>query len=121
MIHAKTEGSPLFMADLARYLRANERSVQDPAAAGCSKGRSRRSGATARIDRGMIDRKIAQLTDEDRALLTAASVQGHVFDSAIVAQALGMIRYLSRSVWSCSNAFTGLSGSSRKASSLIAR
>ena len=38
--------------------------------------------------RGMIERKIAQLSEEDRTLLTAASVQGYEFDSAVVAQAL---------------------------------
>ena len=34
----------------------------------------------------MIERKIAQLSDDDRALLTAASVQGYEFDSAVVAR-----------------------------------
>ena len=37
----------------------------------------------------MIERKIGQLGDEDRALLVAASVQGYEFDSAVVARALG--------------------------------
>jgi hypothetical protein len=36
----------------------------------------------------MIERKIAQLGEEDRALLTTASVQGHEFDSAVVARVL---------------------------------
>jgi predicted ATPase len=38
--------------------------------------------------RGMIERKIAQLSEDDRKLLTAASVQGYEFDSAVVAQVL---------------------------------
>jgi adenylate cyclase len=36
----------------------------------------------------MIERKIAQLSDEEGKLLTAASVQGYEFDSAVVGQAL---------------------------------
>jgi hypothetical protein len=38
----------------------------------------------------MIERKIAQLTDDDRNLLVVASVQGYQFDSVIVARALGV-------------------------------
>jgi predicted ATPase len=38
----------------------------------------------------MIERKIAQLSEDDRKLLTAASVQGYEFDSAVVAQALNL-------------------------------
>ena len=36
----------------------------------------------------MIERKIDQLAEDDHKLLTAASVQGYVFDSSIVAQVL---------------------------------
>src|SRR5262249_35275944 len=38
--------------------------------------------------RSLIERKIAQLGDEDRRVLVAASVQGYEFDAAVVAQAL---------------------------------
>jgi hypothetical protein len=41
--------------------------------------------------RSMVERKIAQLADDDRQLLVAASVQGHAFDSAVVAMALARI------------------------------
>jgi predicted ATPase len=91
LIHARTEGSPLFMADLLRYL--------------CE------SGTLAEIDghwriaselpdlsrelpesiRGMIQRKLDRLDDLDRQVLSAASVQGHAFDSQIVADALGSV------------------------------
>src|SRR5262249_51622876 len=40
--------------------------------------------------RSMIERKIAQLGEEDRRLLVAASVQGYEFDAAVVSQALGL-------------------------------
>ena len=90
MVRTRTEGSPLFMVDLLRYLRDR--------------------GAIARVDehwtltaaipaisrdlpesmRGMIERKLGQLTDADRSLLVGAAVQGHQFDSLVVAESLGL-------------------------------
>jgi predicted ATPase len=89
MIRSRTEGSPLFMVDLLRYLRDR--------------------GAIARVDdrwvltdgvaaisrdlpeslRGMIERKLGQLTEADRGLLVAAAVQGYQFDSSVVGEVLG--------------------------------
>jgi predicted ATPase len=40
--------------------------------------------------RSMIERKIAQLGDEDRRVLVAASVQGSEFDAAVVARTLDL-------------------------------
>lgn len=77
------------MADLIRYLR--DREVIAPEHGGWVLAR-----ALPALDselpesvRGMIERKIAQLTEEDRRLLVAASVQGYQFDSVVVARALG--------------------------------
>lgn len=88
LIHAKTEGSPLFMADLVRYLR-------DRGVIAHSSGAWKLEQTLPDIERelpesvrGMIERKIAQLTEEDHKLLTAASVQGYEFDSAVVAEVL---------------------------------
>ena len=78
------------MADLVRYLRDTGGIVE----------RRRRLGPVA-LDvglprdlpesvRSMIARKIEQVDERDRALLLAASVQGHEFDSAIVAEAIEM-------------------------------
>ena len=90
LIHAKTEGSPLFMADLVRYLRTKGTLVQAEGGGWMVQGSLDEIGRELPESvRGMIERKIAQLGDEDRALLTAASVQGYEFDSAVVAQALG--------------------------------
>ena len=70
LIHAKTEGSPLFMADLVRYLRdrgviALEENTQEAAEpkvdAGASIARHRRE--LPESVRGMIERKIAQLSE----------------------------------------------------------
>jgi len=95
LIHEKTEGSPLFMADLVRYL------VDRGVITAGEDGRDARSRAwtlTRKLSeivielpesvRGMIERKIAQLSEDDRRLLTAASVQGYQFDSAVLAKAL---------------------------------
>jgi serine/threonine protein kinase/predicted ATPase len=88
MIHLKTEGSPLFMADLVRYLR-------DRGVIAQANGEWTLAQALPEIERdlpessrGMIERKIAQLAEEDRQLLLAASVQGYEFDSAVVARVL---------------------------------
>jgi len=88
LIHSKTEGNPLFMADLVRYLR-------DRGVIAEQQGRWVLAQSLPAIERdlpesvrGMIERKIAQLSEEDRRLLVAASVQGYEFDSAIVAKAL---------------------------------
>ena len=91
LIHAKTEGSPLFMVDLTRYLRTRGVIAED--------GEGRWSLAESVPDirrelpesvRSMIQRKIDQLSDAERWLLSAASVQGQEFDSAVVARALEM-------------------------------
>jgi predicted ATPase/predicted Ser/Thr protein kinase len=90
LIHAKTEGNPLFMTDLVRYLRDRRVIVED--------GRGWiLAGSLPQIERdlpesvrGMIERKIAQLGEDDRRLLIAASVQGAEFDSAVIASALQM-------------------------------
>jgi predicted ATPase len=74
MIHAKTEGSPLFMADLTRWIVA--------------RGLEHVTADLPESVRGMIARKIEQVPDADRRLLLAASVQGAEFDSAAIAEAL---------------------------------
>jgi serine/threonine protein kinase/predicted ATPase len=79
LIYRKTEGSPLFMVDLVRYLREHsaladwaveiERNVPESL-------------------RGMIERKLEGLDDPARQLLRVAAIQGFQFDSAIIAQVL---------------------------------
>jgi tetratricopeptide (TPR) repeat protein len=86
-IYAKTEGNPLFMADLVRYLRDSGRIKEE-------RGRWRLMGGPAdgardlpESVRSMIERKIQQLGDADRKLLLAAAVQGHEFDTATISEA----------------------------------
>ena len=88
MIHAKTEGSPLFMADLVRYLRDSGGIVKKDDAWVLKRSLLEGPELPESV-RGMIARKIEQLSESDRALLLAASVQGHEFDSTIVSEALG--------------------------------
>jgi predicted ATPase len=87
-IHAKTEGSPLFMSELVRYLRDRGIIAKD-------RGRWALMQPFEALDRGlpdsvrsMIEFKIAQLDQADRQMLAVASVQGYEFDSAVIAQAL---------------------------------
>jgi tetratricopeptide (TPR) repeat protein len=89
-VYDKTEGSPLFMADLVQYLR-------DSGAIADEDGRPVLAGPVADLPkdlpesvRSMIERKIAQLDERDRRLLVAASVQGPEFDSATVSEAVEM-------------------------------
>jgi tetratricopeptide (TPR) repeat protein len=88
LIHAKTEGNPLFMADLVRYLRDRQVIVEEQGRWVLVQSLSSIERDLPESVRGMIERKIAQLSEEDRRLLVAASVQGYEFDSAIVATAL---------------------------------
>jgi tetratricopeptide (TPR) repeat protein len=90
LIHTRTEGNPLFMVDLLRYLRERGVIAQE-------QGRWALTQSVADVQqelpesvRSMIQRKIDQLTEADRRLLVAASVQGYEFDAAVVAKALAL-------------------------------
>ena len=89
LIHAKTEGSPLFMADLVRYLRDRGVIAQTSGAWALEQTMPDIERELPESVRAMIERKIAQLSEEVK-LLTAASVQGYEFDSAVVAQVLNL-------------------------------
>lgn len=88
LIHSKTEGNPLFMADLVRYLRDRRVIAEEHGQWMLAQSLPEVGRDLPESVRGMIERKIAQLSEEDRRLLVAASVQGYEFDSAIVAKAL---------------------------------
>ena len=89
LIHTKTEGSPLFMADLVRYLRDSGGIAEENGKWVLARAMPDVPGDLPESVRGMIARKIEQVDEADRKLLLAASVQGHEFDSSIVAEALG--------------------------------
>src|SRR5262249_20968861 len=74
LIHAKTEGSPLYMADLVRYLRDRGVIAQTSGAWALANTLPDIERELPESVRGMIERKIAQLSEEDRKMLIAASV-----------------------------------------------
>ena len=89
VLHARTEGNPLFMVDLLRYLRDRGVIVQDHGRWALVRAVPDLQRELPESVRGMIQRKVDQLSTADRHLLMAASVQGPEFDSAVVAQLLG--------------------------------
>jgi predicted ATPase len=89
VLHARTEGNPLFMVDLLRYLRDRGAIVQDRGAWALARAAPDLQRELPESIRGMIERKVDQLSTADRHLLMAASVQGPEFDSAVVARVLG--------------------------------
>lgn len=90
LIHTRTEGNPLFMVDLLRYLRDGKIVVK---ANGDQQWRLAQtlpdlSRVIPQSIGSVIERKIEQLSDRDREVLTASAVQGFECDSAVVARAL---------------------------------
>jgi predicted ATPase len=88
VLHSRTEGHPLFMVDLLRYLRDRGVIVQDGGAWALARTAPDLQRELPESIRGMIERKVDQLDAADRQLLMAASVQGTEFDSAVVARVL---------------------------------
>lgn len=89
-IQEKTEGNPLFMVDLIRYLRDRKVIQREGATWTLVEAIPDIGPELPESVRGMIQRKINQLDDSDLRLLTAASVQGHEFDSAVLSTVLDM-------------------------------
>ena len=90
LIHSKTEGSPLFMVDLVRYLRDRHVIAERDGVWQLAKSLPDMDHELPQSVRSMIQRKMDQLDQEDMRLLVAASVQGYEFDSTVVAEALKM-------------------------------
>jgi predicted ATPase len=88
-LHARTEGNPLFLVDLLCYLRNRGVIVQDQGRWALVRALPDLQRELPESVRGMIQRKLDQLSEADRQLLLAASVQGPEFDSAVVAQLVG--------------------------------
>jgi predicted ATPase len=88
-LHSRTEGNPLFMVDLLRYLCDRGAIVPDQGRWALARAVPDLRRELPESVRGMIQRKVDQLDPADRRLLMAASVQGAEFDSAVVAHLLG--------------------------------
>lgn len=89
-LHSRTEGNPLFMADLVRFLRDRGVLAQREAQWTMVGQLSDVERELPESVRSMVEKKIGELTDHDRHLMSAAAVLGPQFDSAIVARALAM-------------------------------
>ena len=87
-LHAKTEGNPLFMADLARDLRDRGVIVKDGERWQLTRELRALEHEVPASIRSMVQRKIDALGEADRRLLVVASVQGAQFDTATVARAM---------------------------------
>ncbi|HEY0875684.1 MAG TPA: protein kinase [Vicinamibacterales bacterium] len=90
LVLQKTDGSPLFMADVVRYLRDSGTLAEQDGVWIMTRRESEAFQELPVSIRSMIDRKIERLDDVDRRIMLAASVQGHEFDSAIVSEVLEM-------------------------------
>lgn len=90
LIHARTEGSPLFMVDVLPYLCDRGVLVQEDGGWTLTQVVPEIERELPASVRSMIERKIDQLADADRRLLVGASVQGYEFDAAVVAEALDL-------------------------------
>ena len=90
LVHAKTEGNPLFVTDLLRELRDRGTLAEQDSGWAVTRDLPAVERELPTSVRSLIERKIPQVGDADRRLLQAASVQGCDFDSAVVARALGM-------------------------------
>jgi predicted ATPase len=90
LIHNKTEGNPLFMVELLRHLRDRQVLAHERGRWVLAQSLPELERELPESVRSMIERKIAQLGEENRRLLVAASVQGYEFDAAVVSKALGL-------------------------------
>jgi tetratricopeptide (TPR) repeat protein len=78
-IHGRTEGNPLFVTELIRQLR--DRDGFEISIASLEKD-------LPESLRSLIERRVSRLNEDELKLLAAAAVQGHEFDSRIVADVL---------------------------------
>ena len=88
LIHDKTEGNPLFMVDVLRYLRDRGVLTKQDGHWTSSQALPDIARSLPESVRSMIQRKIDGLDEGDRRLLLTASVQGYEFDAAVVANVL---------------------------------
>jgi DNA-binding winged helix-turn-helix (wHTH) protein/tetratricopeptide (TPR) repeat protein len=89
-IHGKTDGNPLFMVDVLRDLRDRGTIVADGGGFVLTQLVHDIARELPKSVRAVIDRKVAQLDESARQLLSAASVQGQVFDSTLLAAVMDL-------------------------------
>jgi predicted ATPase len=89
VLHTRTEGNPLFMVDLVRDLRCRGVIVREQRGWALARAVPDLEHELPETIRGLIQLKVNQLSEADRRLVIAASVQGSEFDSVVAAKILG--------------------------------
>ena len=89
-VHRRTEGHPLFMADLVRYLTNCQTIFRENGLWSLSSAFAEGEGKLPESVRSMIQRKVDLIDEEDLRLLETASLQGYEFDSAVTTKVLEM-------------------------------
>jgi adenylate cyclase len=90
LVHDKTEGSPLFMVDLLRYLRDRGAIVRSADTWTLARPIADVERDVPDTVRNTISRNLDRLDEVDRRLAATASVQGHEFDAVVVSDVLGL-------------------------------
>ena len=88
LIHEKTEGSSLFMADVLRDLKDRDVITERNGVWHREQSVSEIGRELPQSVRGMIERKLEPLDEADRRLMVAASIRGDEFDSAVLSEVL---------------------------------
>jgi predicted ATPase len=88
LVHERSEGNPLFMADTLRDLRRRQHVRQRDGRWVLAEDLSAIERELPESIRSAVQRKVEAVEDFDRRLLGAAAVQGMDFDSAMIACAL---------------------------------
>ena len=87
-VHTRSGGNPLFVAEVIRWLNTLGVIAERNGRWSLDRPVADISDELPSTVRSMIERKLAQVGDDDRRLLGAAAVQGAAFDSATVAAML---------------------------------
>ena len=88
-LHARTGGNPLFVAELAKFLRDRGVITSRDDRWILTRPVFEAAAEMPESVRALIRRKLDQLGPVDRALLSAAALQGGEFDSAVLTRAIG--------------------------------
>ncbi len=90
VLHARTEGNPLFLTDLVRDMRARGTLVSGEEGWHLARPVPEVEAEWPESVRSMVERAIARVSEEEAKVLTAGSVQGAEFDSATLARSLAL-------------------------------
>jgi tetratricopeptide (TPR) repeat protein len=90
LVHQRSEGNPLFMTDMLRFLQARRIVVEQDRQWILDGAVSNMRDLIPVGIQSMIQLKINELSVEDRRILLCGAIQGIEFDSAVLAQVLSL-------------------------------